>query len=63
MNKNLEKELNNWWKEYKQAEAELQEKYSINDNVLSNRSPINQLQKQFWEKKIAIYKKYNKLNK
>lgn len=61
MNENLEKELSNWWKEYKQAEIELQKKYPLNDNVLSNKHPINQLQEQFWKKKIDIYKKYNKL--
>ena len=61
MTENLEKELSNWWKEYKQAEIELQEKYPLNDNVLSNKHPINQLQEQFWKKKIDIYKKYNKL--
>lgn len=61
MNENLEKELSNWWKEYKQAEIELQEKYPLNGNVLSNKHPINQLQEQFWKKKIDIYKKYNKL--
>lgn len=61
MKETFESELYIWQKEYKKKEKELLKKNPL-DNTLSNQHPINKLQKEFWQKKIEIYKKYNKLD-
>ena len=60
MNEIFTSELKKWKIDYLKAEEELLKKYPLNDN-LSNNHPINKLQKEFWQKKIKIYQKYNKL--
>lgn len=58
MNEVLEKELNEWWNEYKKEETELLNKYPLEDNKLSNNHPIYELSKKYWKRKKEIYKKY-----
>lgn len=60
MNEAFTSELKKWKIDYLKAEEELLKKYPLNDN-LSNNHPINKLQKEFWQKKIKIFQKYNKL--
>lgn len=60
MKETFTSELKKWKIDYLKAEEELLKKYPLNDN-LSNNHPINKLQKEFWQKKIKIYQKYNKL--
>lgn len=62
MNEKLENELKQWEENYKKEKQKLLEKFPFIENTLSNQHPINQLQKEFWNKKIEIYKKYNKLD-
>ena len=61
MKETFENEMKKWKEDYIKAEKNLLKKYPLNDN-LSNRHPINKLQKVYWQKKILIYKKYNKIN-
>lgn len=60
MKETFTSELKKWKIDYLKAEEELLKKYPLNDN-LSNNHPINKLQKEFWQKKIKNYQKYNKL--
>ena len=59
MNEELEKELDNWFEEYKKEEKEILESHRNKNEFLNNRSLINQLQKKYWEKKKEILKKYD----
>ena len=59
MNEELEKELDNWFEEYKKEEKEILENHRNKNEFLNNRSSINQLQKKYWEKKKEILKKYD----
>jgi hypothetical protein len=59
MKETYESELKKWYQDYLKAEEELLKKYPLNDN-LSNNHPINRLQKEYWQKKMKILKKYNK---
>ena len=59
MNEELEKELDNWFEEYKKEEKEILENHRNKNEFLNNRSLINQLQKKYWEKKKEILKKYD----
>lgn len=58
MNEQLEKELNDWWKEYLGKKKEIEKTYKCPDNALSNRNPIETLNKEYMEKKKGILKKY-----
>lgn len=58
MNEQLEKELNDWWKEYLEKKKEIENEYKCSSNVLSNRNPIEILNKEYMEKKKRILKKY-----
>ena len=60
MKETFTSELKKWKIDYLKAQAKLLKKYPLND-TLSNNHPINKLQKEFWQKKIKIYQKYNKL--
>lgn len=58
MNEHLEKELNDWWKEYLEKKKDIESTYKSSDNALSNINPIETLNKEYMEKKKRILKKY-----
>lgn len=60
MNETFTNELKKWKINYLKAQAKFLKKYPLNDTLNNNHS-INKLQKEFWQKKIKIYQKYNKL--
>lgn len=59
MNEKLKKELKEWKEAYKKEKQKILEKFPFVENTLSNRHPINQLQKEYMQKKLEIIKKYN----
>ena len=62
MKEELERELEEWWKEYKKEEKEILKNDYFLGKGFNNQHPINKLNKKYWDKKIEILKKYQGKN-
>ena len=60
MNKELERELEEWWKEYKKEEKETLKNDDFLGKGFNNQHPINKLREKYWDKKIEILKKISR---